>query len=227
MTRSLYVFLGIVCLLFLIATGIRHLLGIDFTLESLRVYISSLGWAGLLVFFLLVVFRRFLFLPTWLILPVGGWIFGVTLGMLVGAAGIILFACTEFLLVRHLALGWAQNRMHPRMKALLTKGENFILLAVAGTTAHPVGPMSLAHLGAGLSSVNFLAFLAVLGISAMIRAFILCNFGASLWEPGSWGFIIATLLLITVLVTPFFFKNVQAVLREIASSAEKPSTEKQ
>ena len=62
-------------------------LGIEFTQESIRQLVEGLGWKASAIFVGLVTFRQFLFLPSVVVLPVGGIVFGAELGTLLGATG--------------------------------------------------------------------------------------------------------------------------------------------
>src|SRR6185503_13687277 len=67
---------------------------------GVRAAVDAFGWQGPLLFFLLVVFRQFLAMPAWLILPAGGLCFGTAAGTALGAAGIVVSGALKFSVAR-------------------------------------------------------------------------------------------------------------------------------
>jgi len=62
--------------LFLAGFGLRSGLGIELNRDSIESAVATLGWKGPALYVGLVTFRQFLLLPSALVLPVGGVVFG-------------------------------------------------------------------------------------------------------------------------------------------------------
>ncbi|MEN8184538.1 MAG: hypothetical protein ABFS46_18590, partial [Myxococcota bacterium] len=99
--------LGIVAIAITLGRVVRAEMGVDFSPESVRTWVESLGWRGPALFLAVVTFRQFLALPSGLLLPVGGLCFGALLGTVLGATGIVISAFLGFSLTRLLGREWA------------------------------------------------------------------------------------------------------------------------
>jgi uncharacterized membrane protein YdjX (TVP38/TMEM64 family) len=191
---------GVIVAAFAIGYDVRQDLPRELTPAALRGWIGGLGWKGAAAFLAVVVFRQFLFVPAAVILAVGGLCFGVPLGTALGATGIILSAAMKFSLARGIAQGWAADL--PREWAGLARRiERTGPLLIGAATAYPFGPLSPLHWAAGLTSLRFLPFLAVVLAAAPVRALALSLLGARLAETRgpifacvTLGFLAATLL---------------------------------
>jgi uncharacterized membrane protein YdjX (TVP38/TMEM64 family) len=150
----------------------------------------------------LVTFRQFLLIPSLLLLAAGGLVFGATLGTLLGGLGIFCSALFGFTLARTLGREWLRLRMQGRLGAVERYGERLGPLMVGLATAHPIGPMTPFHWGAGLAAVAWLPFVAVVLVAGPTRAFLLSSFGASLLEPRSPRFWITSGLLLALVILP-------------------------
>ena len=200
--RSPWVLLVVVVALFLGGHYVRSQLGVDLGVEPLRDWVRSLGVVAPIVYVGLVAFRQFLLVPSTLVLAAGGLAFGAALGTLLGGLGIVLSALLGFTLARTLGREWLRLRMGDRLESLERHSERVGPLVVGLATAHPLGPMSPFHWGAGLASMSWLAFFAVVLVAGPARAFLLSTLGASLAEPRSLGFWVATAAVGAALVLP-------------------------
>ncbi len=99
--------------------------------------------------------------------------------------------------------------------------ENLGPVLIAVVNAHPVGPMSAVHAAAGLSTLPIVGFVAAVTVGGVVRAFLLSFFGASLIEPDSWAFVIATALLLGVVLLPLVHPRVRQKLFPRSAAAEK------
>lgn len=179
-----------------VGRDVRETLAVDPTPAGLKVFLAGLGWRGLAVFVGVVVFRQFLFVPAVVILTVGGLCFGVPLGTALGALGIVVSAGMKFGLARAVAHAWVAPRGGgaPDLERRL---ERVGPLLIGVSTAYPIGPLSPLHWAAGLSSLRFAPFLAVVIAAAPLRAFACSLFGATLLEgQGSrfWLVIVGSLV---------------------------------
>jgi len=191
---------------------VRGEIGVELRADSLRDWVQGLGLAAPAVYVGLVTFRQFLLLPSLLLLAAGGLVFGATLGTLLGGGGIVLSALLGFTLARTLGREWLRVRMNARLRAIERQSARIGPLVVGVATAHPLGPLTAVHWGAGLASVSFLAFFAVVLVGGPARAFLLSSFGASLVEPRSAQFWLASAALVAALLLPLAHPRVRAYL---------------
>ncbi len=209
---------GLLVLLAIVVAGhlLRIQLGLELSLEGLQTSVAALGWRGPLIYFFLVMFRQFLAIPAALILPVGGLCFGATMGTILGALGIIVSGLLKFGVARWVGREWVLEHFGEQFRRLEARIDRLGALVVGLSTAHPLGPLSPFHWGAGLSSVRFVPFAIALVIGAPVRAFAFSVFGASLTHAGSPEFIMATIGLTLVVLIPLAFP---AVRRRLFASA--------
>jgi uncharacterized membrane protein YdjX (TVP38/TMEM64 family) len=200
--RSPWVLLVVIAALFVGGHYARNQVGVEFGVEPLRDWVRGLGLVAPIVYVGLVTFRQFLLVPSSLVLATGGLAFGAALGTLLGGLGIVLSALLGFTLARTLGREWLRLRMGDRLAQLERHSERVGPLLVGLATAHPLGPMSPFHWGAGLASMSALAFFAVVLVAGPARAFLLSTLGASLAEPRSVAFWVVAALVGALLVLP-------------------------
>lgn len=200
--------------------SVRQHTGLEVSLESVQAWLVSLGWWAPALYLGLVTFRIFFFLPSWVVLTAGGVIFGALVGTALGGLGIALSA----LIVYALARGIGRDRLRSWMLARHAAYQSIeragpVLVGVV--TAHPVAPMSALHAAAGLSTLPIVGFVAAVTVGGVVRAFLLSFFGASLIEPDSWAFVIATALLLGVVLLPLVHPRVRRKLFPRSAAAEE------
>jgi uncharacterized membrane protein YdjX (TVP38/TMEM64 family) len=183
-------------------------------LERLREWVASFGWMGSAVFFLLVVFRNFLFLPSGLILALGGLAFGVAGGTLLGGAGLVVAGGIQFALARVLGDEWVRPRLGERGKELeahVARAGPWVVGIAAG---HPAGPMTPVNLAAGLSSLPAAAFALAVTIGGPIRAGTYSAVGSSLLELGLVPTLLLGVALFGIALLPLLHPRVRAWIAE-------------
>jgi uncharacterized membrane protein YdjX (TVP38/TMEM64 family) len=183
--RAPWVLLALIAALFLAGRAVRGQLGVDIGPDALRDWVQGLGLVAPLIYVGMVTFRQFLLLPSALLLTIGGLVFGAALGTLLGGLGIVLSAVLGFTLARTLGREWVRVRLGHRLGAIERHTQRVGPLVIGVATAHPFGPMTAFHWGAGLASVAWLPFVLVVLVAGPARAFLLSSFGASLEEPQS------------------------------------------
>lgn len=201
--------LALVAGLFAAGQSIRTELGLELSVESIRGLVAPLGWKGPALFAGLVTFRQFLLLPSTLLLAAGGLAFGAVVGTAFGAAGVALSALVKFGIARLAGRDWLERRYGERLRSFDRRLGRAGPVVVAAATAHPTGPMSPFHWGAGFSSMGALAFLAAVALASPIRAGSLSLFGASALEPGTPRFWLATGLLAGVALLPLLHRGLR------------------
>ena len=176
---------------------------------GVRAAIDALGWHGPLLFFLLVVFRQFLAMPAWLILPAGGLCFGTFVGTALGAAGVVVSGTLKFWIARWVGRDWFRARFGQRFPGLDARVDRLGPLVIGLSTAHPLGILAPFHWGAGLSSLSFAPFVLALVLGAPVRCFALSTLGASLADGRTTEFWIVALVLLPMMVAPLALPTVR------------------
>lgn len=181
---------------------IRSWLGVELDLHSIRSWVGGLGPMAPLLFVTIVGFRQFLLLPALLLLPAGGICFGASLGTVLGAAGILISGVVGFSLARGIAGDWLRRRLGRVARRVESPLWRAGPLLVGIATAHPAGPMTLLHWGAGLSGVRVMPFLMALAAGGLVRSFVYSFFGSTLLDFGSARFLLATGIFAAAVLVP-------------------------
>jgi uncharacterized membrane protein YdjX (TVP38/TMEM64 family) len=195
-------FAALVAALVLGGRAVRASLGIELEPVSIQGAVAALGWKGPALFVGLVTFRQFLFLPSALVLPAGGVVFGAVEGTLLGALGILLSAAMKYGLARALGRDWLQARFGAAVQAFERHAEAAGPLVVGVATAHPLGPMAPIFWAAGFAAVPVAGFLIAVALGAPVRSFAYSFFGSTLLDPGTPRFWVATIVLLGVALLP-------------------------
>jgi uncharacterized membrane protein YdjX (TVP38/TMEM64 family) len=210
------VLLALVAAGFLAGSEVRDEMSLDLTpsgiQSSLQGFVAGLGVKGPMIYVAVVVFRSFLLLPSLVVLTVGGLVFGAAFGTLLGGLGIALSATINFALARGVGRDWIQRHHGERLRGFEERIKSAGPALVGLATAHPMGPLSPSHIGAGLASVDWLPFVTVVLIAGPVRAFVYSFFGANLPEPASPQFIAATAVMVAVAVLPLAHRGFRARL---------------
>jgi uncharacterized membrane protein YdjX (TVP38/TMEM64 family) len=222
--RGPWVLVIVIAALFLAGHSVRSQLGVEFGPDPLRDWVQSLGLLAPVVYVGMVAFRQFLLVPSALLLTAGGLVFGAALGTMLGGLGIVVSALLGFTLARTLGREWLRVRLAGRLAAIERQTHRVGPFLVGLATAHPFGPMTPFHWGAGLASVAWLPFLAVVLVAGPCRAFLLSSFGASLEEPTSPRFWLAAIALAAAALLPLAHPGLRRrLLSRSSSSSEETS----
>lgn len=195
------VIVTVVATLLFAGNFLRGRLGLELSPDALRDWVSDLGWYGPMMFVVLLGLRTFVVLPSSVILSAGGLVFGVLVGTLLGTVGVFLSAAVQFLIARGVrrsgrARDASGSEQPPERRTIVGA------FGVSAVTAHPLGPMTPVHFGAGLSSMPAATFFAAVILAAPFRAFGYSYFGTSIADIGSTQFYAATTLLGLMIVLP-------------------------
>ena len=179
--------LGLVAIAGFVVLGhvVRGHLGMELSPTGVQHVVHRLGWYGPLVFLGLVIFRQFLAVPSWLILPAGGLCFGTTLGTVLGGGGLIISGCMKFGLARWAGRSWFRAHFGEPFRRLEHHVDRLGPVVIGLSTAHPFGILAPFHWGAGLSSVRFAPFVVAMVLGAPVRAFAFSALGATIVDPHS------------------------------------------
>ncbi|MEB2344657.1 MAG: VTT domain-containing protein [Deltaproteobacteria bacterium] len=217
-------FLALVAALVLGGRAVRASLGIELEPGSIQGAVAALGWKGPALFVGLVTFRQFLFLPSAIVLPAGGVVFGALEGTLLGAFGILLSAALKYGLARSLGREWLQARFGAAVAAFERHAEAAGPLIVGAATAHPLGPMAPVFWASGFAAVPVVGFLVAVALAAPVRAFAFSFFGSTLLDPGTPRFWAATLVLLGVCLLPLAHRGFRARLSRVARAQRAEGT---
>jgi uncharacterized membrane protein YdjX (TVP38/TMEM64 family) len=169
---------------------------------GVREAVARLGWYGPLVFFGLVMFRQFLVIPSWLLLPAGGLCFGTALGTALGGGALAISGCMKFGLARWAGRRWFREHFGEHFRRFETHVDRLGPLVIGLSTAHPLGVLAPFHWGAGLSSIRFAPFALAIVLGAPVRAFAFSALGATIIDPTTPEFRAVFLGLAAVVLVP-------------------------
>jgi uncharacterized membrane protein YdjX (TVP38/TMEM64 family) len=206
--------------LFLGGVVARDQLGLELSAESLRDVVLALGWKAALAYVGMVTFRQFLFLPSAVVLPVGGLVFGMELGTALGALGIVASAVLKYTIARSLGREWLRPYFGAAVDAFERRAAAAGPIVVGLVTAHPTGPMTPVFWGAGFAAIPVLSFLLAVVLAAPIRSFAFAFFGSTLIDPGTARFWVATVLLAAAALVPFAHRGFRERLLRVAGRHE-------
>jgi uncharacterized membrane protein YdjX (TVP38/TMEM64 family) len=207
--RGLLAGLAVIGVLLLVGSQVRSALGIELSVESIRSWVASFGWKGPAVYLGIVTFRHFLFLPASVVLSVSGLAFGAGLGTLLGGLGITLSAFLAFGVSRSVSGAWILPRLGPEVHRVLARVERAGAWLVGLGTAHPMAPLTPFHCAAGLSTLSVLAFASAVIPGSLFRAGALACFGATLGDPGTPSFYLASGFLLLIGALPLAHRGVR------------------
>ncbi len=191
----------------------RRYMEIDFTVESIRAFVTGLGVWGPIVFVGLLGFRVVLLLPSKLLLLAGGICFGALEGSLYGALGITLSGVLAYGFTRWLGVDRVRSQVPPRARqalALASSRGGAGLMAVG--TAYPIGPLTAYHVGAALAAMPFVAFLVALAAGSAVRSAVFSWFGDVL-ATRTFLEILAATMLFGLAALPLLHPRVRGWLR--------------
>jgi uncharacterized membrane protein YdjX (TVP38/TMEM64 family) len=177
--------LGAVLGFLLLGYLIRDRFGMELSPAGVQDAVARLGWSGPFVFFGLVMFRQFLAIPSWLLLPAGGLCFGTALGTALGGGALFVSGCMKFWVARWAGRAWFRRHFGERFRRLEDRVDRLGPVVIGLSTAHPLGILAPFHWGAGLSSIRFAPFALAIVLGAPIRAFAFSALGATIIDPAT------------------------------------------
>lgn len=184
----------------------RDAIGIEASADSVQSWVSRFGWRAPAAFFGLVALRHLLLLPSSLILTAGGVCFGAGFGGLLGAAGIVVTAVFEFVLLRTVRPRWLLHRVRREAGVVsrLVRGGTPMALFLA--TAVPPLPMSAFQWAAAFTPISLPAFALILSMGAAIRAYALALLGSGLFAADSIRVAIGIVVLLGLIALALLYR---------------------
>ena len=216
---------GILALLFAGAQRLRLEVGLEWSVDSIQATVRRLGLLAPLGYLLLVTLRQFMALPSVLVLTAAGLLFGAPLGTLLGGIGITLNGSALFLTARLMGRDWMLPRLHERFPDFEERANAAGPLVLAFMTGHPMGVLTPFHFAAGVTGISWGVFLLAIFPAALFRAACYSFLGASLMEPGSPRFWLASGLLLLAALLPLLHPGLRArLLRRPSREASRGGT---
>lgn len=199
--------LGLLCVgavvLVSVPVIVRHQLDVEWSMESLRLFIQDLGWWRAPLFISVITFRFLFLIPSGLLLTAAGVLFGPLEGTLYAGIGLFFAALWKFGLVnavgRRVVLSQLPVRMEARINALAKKRTSAATLAAI--TGYPFIPKHVFHFAAALGGMGFLAYASAVLFGSFLRAGLFANLGDSLYSGE--GIVGLAFVFISLLVLPW------------------------
>lgn len=181
---------------------IRGWLDIEWSIQSLRSFVESLGVWGPLAYIGILTFRFIFLIPTGLLLLTAGIVFGPAEGAVYAALGMTASGLLKYgfvsIIGREAPLRTLPLRLQDWVKDMSTKKVS--TWALAGVSAYPFVPKYVFQLAAILSGMSFGAYAGAVLVGSFVRAAIFSNVGEAIYT-GS-GMITATGILLVSLILP-------------------------
>ena len=177
--------------------------------SGLREWVRSWGNLGPVLFVLVLTFRQFLFLPSLLLVSVGGLCFGVFWGTLLGGLGLFLSGVITFSLGRGLGGDRVRRWVQAKFPDFDERLESVGPWLVFGVMVYPGGPMTGVFWASGLSAIPFAPFALAVALGGLVRAFTYSFFGASLSDGLTPEFYVAVAVMAAIFILPLCFPSVR------------------
>jgi len=174
--------------------------GIEASAHKLQNFASA--QAGLSVLFLwgLFVVRSIFYLPSFVLLLAGGFLFGPFWGAIVGLVGEMISASLSFGLARYFGHHFVEtheNAFFQKLDLALSKRGFFTILILR---VIPIVPFDPVNIGAGLSRISFLDYFWATAIGLIPPLFLYALLGDSLDNPRNILLVIVLMLAIIPLL---------------------------
>ena len=200
----------------IVGTGLvaRDILGLEWSLDSVRQTVERMGLWGPVAFVAMVSFRHFLLLPHMVVLVAGGLAFGTLEGTIYGAIGIWNTAMGVFVLTRWFGADTLRKRLPPRLQPVLERASSRGgVETLALVNAYPFMTITVFHAAAGLTTMSTLAFAIAIALTSPIRTWTYSYFGSAIME-GSWQHIAGATAVALLLLTPLLIPSVRSRIRK-------------
>ncbi|MFQ5697937.1 MAG: TVP38/TMEM64 family protein [Myxococcota bacterium] len=169
------VLVGLAC-----GVGLQWSHGLPRTPDELRAALAGLGAIGPALFVAAVALRPLLLLPSWVLLAVGGLLFGTLWGTLFSSLGMWTGALATYAIARFVG----REALEAREKGALARFDHYLGLHgapwLAAWVALPVSPLTPAFVASGLSSLTPLRFASACALGVVPRCALYSFFAASL-----------------------------------------------
>ena len=198
-----WIIIGLVGLgLFFTSLIIRDQLNIEWSVESLRNFVRSLGDWGPPAYIAILVFRFLILVPSSILLIASGIIFGPVYGALYAGIGLFGSALIKYAVTMLVGRDTVLNQLPERLRLWVSNiaGQKMSVFALGGICAYPFLPKHIFQFASILSGMGLAAYVSAVFTGSFIRAAIFANIGGAIYSGA--GLITATLILTASLILP-------------------------
>jgi len=193
-------------LLFIVYENRRFLpKGID--LEEIQTIVEMFGVWGVLVFVGIASIRPFIFIPSALLLVIGGMVFGTIMGTILCIIGILISSSLCFLLASRFEGIFARllkGKYLNRLGRLKDKEAIKTLFMMRVTPGFPFDPISY---GAGLTGVSFNDFFIGTFLGSLPKVFLYTLLGDGIEDFFSYRTMAVFIILVLFALAPIFYQK--------------------
>ena len=193
---------ALLSLLLAVSIYLRGQLSIEWSVESLRTFVASLGMWGPLSYIGILSFRFLFLIPSGILLLAAGIMFGPIYGSFFAGLGLSGSALLKYGMVvlvgQDIILRQLPGRLHPWIAGAAQSRSS--IWALGGICAYPIIPKHVFQFAAILSGMALPSYVLAVSTGSFVRASIFAVLGEALYS-GS-GLVSVTLLLLTLTVVP-------------------------
>ncbi len=198
-----WVLLGaLMVLLLVLSIVIRGQLDIEWSMDSLRLFVQSLGVWGPMSYICILVFRFLFLIPSSLLLLAAGILFGPLYGALYAGLGLFGSALWKYAMVcivgQNILLRQLPESLQPRLATTVKRKSS--VWALAGISAYPFIPKHMFQFAAILSGMALPAYASAVFTGSFIRAGLFASAGEALYS--GMGLVAVTAALVILLGAP-------------------------
>jgi uncharacterized membrane protein YdjX (TVP38/TMEM64 family) len=225
MTNKVSRFLLLVAIIAGITVAVVYREALD--ASSLEVWVNNAGFAGPVLFILIYAVAAVFFLPGSVLTLAGGALFGPVLGTFYNLSGATIGATLAFLVARHLASDWVEQKTGGRLKQLKKGVEAEGWRFVAFVRLVPLFPFNLLNYALGLTQIKLshYVFASYLFMLPGATAYTYLGYAGREAVAGGESLIQKVLLALAMLAVVAFLPRLIGRLRQKPTN-EYPATEK-
>lgn len=193
---------GVLSALLAVSIYLRGQLNIEWSAQSIRAFVLSLGMWGPLSYIGILVFRFLFMVPSGLLLLAAGMLFGPLYGTLYAGLGLFGSALLKFGLVSLVGQQIVLRQLPERLQTWVANAaqRRSSMWALGGICAYPVIPKHVFQFLAILSGMTLIAYIFAVATGSMVRAGIFAIAGEALYS-GS-GLISVSIILLILTLAP-------------------------
>lgn len=216
----------LLALLLLLSDYIRERLEIEWTMESLRYFVQSLGAWGPLSYIGILIFRFLFLIPSGLLLLAAGILFGPLYGTIYAGLGLFGSALWKYAMVSIVGCDIVSQQLPPKLQLWVVGSaqRKASLWALLGICAYPFVPKHIFQFAAILSGMKLAAYVTAVSAGSFVRAGIFASFGEALYAKvglASIGFSLVVLLGTPLCVKPWRHQLMEPLQLSISTTKSR------
>lgn len=181
------------------------------TFHNAQEYISSFGHFAALIFIAISSVRTLLiFFPFFIMVVLGGSIFGPLYGFIYSMISVFISANIAFMISRYLGKDSVQKLLRGRAKNVNLKIEQHGFKIIFLMRISSIFPFDILNYMAGLTKVKYKHFIFATVLGGIPEIFSLTYLGENIKSPFSVNFIIAIILVIVTVAVPFIISKMKS-----------------